>query len=42
MVDLLASDFFSFSAMRLQVLDDFHQNINAPIRSRQWQRASAS
>ncbi|KAI9462310.1 hypothetical protein BJY52DRAFT_1166929 [Lactarius psammicola] len=28
--------------MRLQVLDDFHQNINPPIRSRQWQRASAS
>ncbi|KAH9004191.1 hypothetical protein EDB86DRAFT_3072540 [Lactarius hatsudake] len=28
--------------MRLQVLDDFHQDINTSIRSRQWRRASAS
>lgn len=28
--------------MRLQVLNDFHQDINTPIRSRQWQRANAS
>ncbi|KAI9444957.1 hypothetical protein H4582DRAFT_2180901, partial [Lactarius indigo] len=28
--------------MRLQVLNDFHQDINTSIRSRQWQRASAS
>ena len=32
----------SFPAMRLQVLNDFHQDINTPIRSRQWQRANAS
>ncbi|KAH9065902.1 hypothetical protein EDB87DRAFT_904102 [Lactarius vividus] len=28
--------------MRLQVLNDFHQDINTSIRSRQWRRASAS
>lgn len=34
-------DFFYFSAMRLQVLADFHQTITAD-RPRQWQRASAT
>ncbi|KAH9044650.1 hypothetical protein EDB85DRAFT_1910529 [Lactarius pseudohatsudake] len=28
--------------MRLQVLNDFHQDFNTSIRSRQWRRASAS
>ena len=30
------------SAMRLQVLDDFHQNIDTPTHPHQWQRAGAS
>ena len=42
MVYFLAPDFFFSLAMRLQVLNEFHQNANTPIRPHQRKRASAS